>query len=49
MLQSMNWLTTDKIAREQFQVFSQLGDKCSSARTISGACCCCRTGMVQLG
>jgi hypothetical protein len=27
MLQSMNWLTTDKIAREQFQVFSQLGDQ----------------------
>ena len=27
MLQSMNWLTTDKIAREQFQVFSQLGEQ----------------------
>ena len=26
MLQSMTWLTTDKIAREQFQVFSQIGD-----------------------
>jgi len=27
MLQSMNWLTTDKIARDQFQVFSQIGDQ----------------------
>ena len=27
MLQSMNWLTTDKIAREQFQVFRQLGEQ----------------------
>jgi hypothetical protein len=27
MLQSMKWLTTDKIAREQFQVFSHLGEQ----------------------
>jgi hypothetical protein len=27
MLQSMNWLTTDKIARDQFQVFSKIGDE----------------------
>jgi hypothetical protein len=27
MLQSMTWLTTDRIAREQFQVFSQIGDQ----------------------
>lgn len=26
MLQSMTWLTTDKIARDQFEVFSQIGD-----------------------
>jgi len=27
MLQSMTWLANDKIARDQFQVFSQLGDE----------------------
>jgi hypothetical protein len=27
MLQSMTWLTTDRIARDQFQVFSQIGDQ----------------------
>jgi hypothetical protein len=27
MLQSMNWLKTDKIARDQFQVFSQIGNE----------------------
>jgi hypothetical protein len=27
MLQSMTWLATDKIARDQFQVFSQLGEQ----------------------
>lgn len=25
MLQSMTWLATDKIARDQFEVFSQIG------------------------
>ena len=27
MLQSMTWLANDKIARDQFQVFSQIGDE----------------------
>ena len=27
MLQSMNWVTTDNLARNQFQVFSQLGEQ----------------------
>jgi hypothetical protein len=27
MLQSMTWLATDKIARDQFEVFSQLGNE----------------------
>lgn len=27
MLQSMTWLANDKIARDQFQVFSSIGDE----------------------
>lgn len=27
MLQSMTWLATDKIARDQFEVFSHIGDQ----------------------
>ena len=27
MLQSMTWATTDTLARDQFQVFSQLGEQ----------------------
>ncbi len=27
MLQSMNWLATDNLARSQFQIFSELGEQ----------------------
>jgi hypothetical protein len=32
MLQSMTWLANDKIARDQFQVFSSIGDEMQLTR-----------------
>ena len=32
MLQSMTWLVNDKIARDQFQVFSSIGDEMQLTR-----------------